>query len=364
MANVLLPLADPVDKSGAVGGRGQWPPSTVELNLLPPWERRRSRREWTWIFSASIALHVLLFLVALQLPGPAQISEEQHTVTYKRIILYMPPSLMTQKAPNRRQLSKQIDLSDLLASQSSQARRATPAFSRRHFELPKQSFAPQPNAKNTQALPNAPQVALNQAPASLPAGLPNSPLAPAPPPPSPVQNPFQDVGSEPTPNAHPTLAPPRSGVAAAINGTARDANSRDIVIADDSQTQAMPGSPWAPSANGGPHSAVELQSDPQNADFRPYLARILAIVRANWRRVIPESVRMGQLRGRTVIEFIIDRDGNIPKLVTADSSGYEPLDRAAVAGLSMSNPLPPLPADFKGFQVRLAFTFAYNMPSQ
>ena len=73
---------------------------------------------------------------------------------------------------------------------------------------------------------------------------------------------------------------------------------------------------------------------------------------------------MGTLKGRTVIEFIINRDGSIPKLVTADTSGSEPLDRAAVAGLSMSNPLPPLPAGYKGLQVRLAFTFAYNMPAQ
>jgi TonB family protein len=106
-----------------------------------------------------------------------------------------------------------------------------------------------------------------------------------------------------------------------------------------------------------------LQSDPRGADFKPYLARILAIVRSNWRTVIPESVRMG-MRGRTVLEFAINRDGSIPKLVIADPSGSEPLDRAAVAGLSMSNPLPPLPTDYKGLQVRLAFSFSYNMPAQ
>jgi TonB family protein len=109
---------------------------------------------------------------------------------------------------------------------------------------------------------------------------------------------------------------------------------------------------------------VELQTDPEGADFKPYLRQILSIVRANWRRVIPESARMGTLRGRTVLEFIISRDGSIPKLVTADPSGSEPLDRAAVAGLSMSNPLPPLPADFKGYQIRLALSFAYNMPAE
>ena len=104
-------------------------------------------------------------------------------------------------------------------------------------------------------------------------------------------------------------------------------------------------------------------SDPEGADFKAYLTRILAIVKSNWRRVIPESARMGTLHGRTVMEFIINRDGSIPKLVTAQSSGSEPLDRAAVAGLSMSNPLPALPPDYKGFQVRLAFTFSYNLPA-
>jgi TonB family protein len=127
--------------------------------------------------------------------------------------------------------------------------------------------------------------------------------------------------------------------------------------------------PHAPSPGtigqaGAQHSAIELKSDPQGADFKPYLTRILAIVRANWKHVIPESARLGTVRGRTVVEFIINRDGSIPKVVTAESSGVDPLDQAAIAGLSMSNPLPPLPEDFKGFQVRLAFTFAYNMPSQ
>jgi TonB family protein len=73
---------------------------------------------------------------------------------------------------------------------------------------------------------------------------------------------------------------------------------------------------------------------------------------------------MGVLRGRTVMEFVVNRDGSIPQIVTADSSGSEPLDRAALAGLSMSNPLPSLPEDYRGMQLRLAFSFSYNMPSQ
>jgi TonB family protein len=52
----------------------------------------------------------------------------------------------------------------------------------------------------------------------------------------------------------------------------------------------------------------------------------------------------------------------VPKLVIATTSGTEALDRAAVAGISASNPFPPLPDEFKGGQVRLQFTFRYNVP--
>jgi TonB family protein len=213
-----------------------------------------------------------------------------------------------------------------------------------------------------QILPEAPAVAMNQAPAPLPLGSPNGIAAP--PPPAPSASPFEDVGTQAPPTTHPKLAPPKSGVEAAISGLAQNANGRHLIISDDSPSEPSLGAPGSLTSRPGQHASVELQSDPQGADFKPYLRQILSIVRANWRRVIPESARMGTLRGRTVIEFIISRDGSIPKLVTSDSSGLEPLDRAAVAGLSMSNPLPPLPADFKGYQVRLAFSFAYNMPAQ
>jgi TonB family protein len=112
------------------------------------------------------------------------------------------------------------------------------------------------------------------------------------------------------------------------------------------------------------NSEVELKTDPQGADFKPYLRQILAIVRRNWFSVLPDSARIGVLRGSTTIQFIVNQDGSIPKLVIADSSGAQALDRAAVAGLSMSNPLPPLPADFRGGLIRLQFSFNYNMPRQ
>ncbi len=323
-----------------------------ELNLLLEWPDQRSRPQWAAIFAVSIALHIFLFLVGTRVPS---LIGSRHApsreIILRRIPLYLPRDVMTQRAPNRQKVTKQIDLADLQEAKPRAARR---------FEPPKQVLAR--SAGPSRALPQPPAVSVNQsAPGpALQAAMP----APAPQQATQAAGPFQNIDAAPPTNPHPKLAPPKATVEAAINGLAQTPNSRQLSISDDGPDESVPGSPGSMGQAPAQHAAVELQSDPGGADFRAYLRTILTIVRANWRRVVPESARMGMLRGRTVVEFSIDRSGTIPKLVMSDSSGSEPLDRAAIAGMSMSNPLPPLPADFKGFQVRLAFTFAYNMPAK
>ncbi len=337
------------------------PSEPAELNLLLQWPGERSRSWRQKIIGASLGIHLLLLALAIQLPSFVSQTEPERTVVVHRIPLYIPPDILTQRERNRQKPSKTIDLADLRASRQIPQQRPTPAPSVKHFEVPKQVQVAKAKAA-PQILPEAPQVTVKQ-PAGPPPGSLNGVTAP--PPPAPAESPFQDVGADaPPPNRHPTLAPPKNPVQAAINGLSQSGSGQHLSITDDNSTDGARAAPGSPGTLGAHHAAVELQSDPEGADFKPYLMKILAIVRANWRRVIPESARMGTLRGRTTLEFIINRDGTIPKMVTADSSGSDPLDRAAVAGLSMSNPLPPLPADYKGFQVRLAFSFSYNMPSQ
>ena len=343
---------------------GVLPPSSAELNLLLEWPEERTRLQWAAIFGASLAVHVLFFAIAVRLPTLVGRAKPRPLLRVQHVTLYLPKELMTQKTPNRAPVTKQIDLADLTASRAS-AKRGSEARrpSVKRFELPKQD-EPRQVAKNEppQILAEAPKVdtAATAPPSGLPGGLP----VPPPPAPKPSESPFQNIGSEVRPNPHPTLAPPKSSVAAPMDGLVQKQNSRELVISDDVPQQRTPGGLGANEQAPAQHAAVELQSDPTGADFRAYLRQILLIVRTNWRRVVPESVRMGTLRGRTVVEFAINRDGSIPKMVISDPSGSMPLDRAAVAGLSMSNPLPPLPADFRGMQVRLAFTFAYNLPAK
>jgi TonB family protein len=338
------------------------PPSTTELNLLLEWPVQRTRSQWAAILGASVLIHIAVFGFITTVPGLlGEGRPPEPRVIVHHIPLYLPRDVMTQREPNRQKPAKQIDLADLTPSRAAMP---SPGSSRsvRHFEVPKQ--LPQV-AKKTQPtiLAQAPTIDLSRggSPSSgSPSGLPVA----APPPPNAPPNPFQDIGDEAPKNPHPTLTPPKTTVDSVVGGLTQDTNSPQLSISDDAPQRTRPGVPGAMDQAPAQHSAVELESDPNGVDFKNYLREILTIVRGNWRRVIPESARMGSLRGRTVVEFIINRDGSIPKMVTADSSGSDPLDRAAVAGLSMSNPLPPLPDGYRGFQVRLAFTFAYNMPTK
>jgi TonB family protein len=103
-----------------------------------------------------------------------------------------------------------------------------------------------------------------------------------------------------------------------------------------------------------------ILSDTRGVDFGPYLARVVYIVRRNWYSVIPESARLGE-RGRVGIVFEILKDGSVPQLRLVASSGSDPLDRAALAGIHTSIPFPPLPEEFTGNHLVLQFIFLYNL---
>jgi len=192
-------------------------------------------------------------------------------------------------------------------------------------------------------------------------------LRPLPPPP-----PAQDESAETVPATPPTPAVdqpgavrrievPGSPLEQAMRALSGGNRSPRFVVGDlgsgsmgsVTEARSLPRSP----ANTG--SNLELLTDTRGVDFQPYLVQVLASVRRNWRVVIPESVRLGQ-RGRVTIQLAVETSGRISKLVIASSSRFDPLDRAAVAAITASEPFPPLPREFTGEEARLQFNFQYN----
>ncbi len=113
--------------------------------------------------------------------------------------------------------------------------------------------------------------------------------------------------------------------------------------------------PRGPGAVGN----ARILTDTLGVDFDPYLRRVVMDIRENWYAVMPEIARLGK-RGEVTAIFEILRDGEVPKLYLVSTSGSEPLDRAALAGISASSPFPPLPTEFSGPFVRIRVTFLYN----
>jgi TonB family protein len=342
-----------------------------ELRSLFGVEQQLAPRPWRAIAGASIGVHLLLALLLQEVP----IFEARHfaastqvSVVRKVTPIFAPVLEPTQNVPNKAEVNRDFDVESLKPRPAVQIPDGPPSTNRPAarnpvpIPAPRTETPPKPLAEPPKV--DTPIQARNIVPP--PAGVPN---APAPPQIQTQEKPklaFEAVGSggySSQPAQGPRKVPmPTTTVSEATAAVARSRPSGGLMVGDfgDGIGGAGEGLNLPPSP-GKTGSNLELLSDPQGVDFRPYLIRVLAAVRKNWFAVIPESARMGNQRGRVMVQFAIDRAGSVPKLVISVPSGAQPLDRAAVAGISASNPFPPLPSEFKGEQIRLQFTFSYNM---
>ncbi len=105
-----------------------------------------------------------------------------------------------------------------------------------------------------------------------------------------------------------------------------------------------------------------ILSDTLGVDFVPYLKdHVVPTVRMNWYSRIPDKARPPIMeRGKTILEFAIDKQGRVQSLKATTSSGYSDLDDAAWEAIRASSPLPPLPSQFAGQLLGLRMCFSYN----
>jgi TonB family protein len=328
----------------------------TELRLLLNWEQDhgRVRRASALSVAAHVVAVILLILIPRTVLSPPQ--REARRITP----LIEPPTDLTQPTPNKGKISKEITADAEIERPRIHTPPSPPSSRRPAARIPGPPHPPAPAP-----LPEPPHLdASAQAPRSLPPG----PQVQTPPPQ--IQEQEQPKLALETPTApppspsHPKIPIPDASVSGALRTLARgDGSEGGLVLGDN--TDIGPGGIGEarnlPPSPGRAASSLQLLSDPKGVDFRPYLIRVLANVRRNWFAVMPESAREGR-RGKVQIQFAISRDGNVPKLVIVMPSGTEAFDRAAVAGISASNPFPPLPGEFPGDVIRLQFTFGYNLP--
>jgi TonB family protein len=339
------------------------------------WDAEGEPKRWFRAGIGSIIVHILLVLLAI---GVAQIPSspprpERAKETYLKTTLVAPTLQLTQREPNRGKLTKEFNLESIPRHQVSRNFPSPGAA-----ELPSQStrrpvqkfVPPSPTraANPVPALPDAPAITSQAKAPSAPPPMLGSEQPIAPPKIQQEEKPkiaFETPGvSSGVSSGLGHIEVPKDTMTDTIRRAARSAGSSHLTVGDDVDSIG-PSGITAPRSQlpGKLGSNLELLSDPQGVDFSPYLIKVLAAVRRNWFAVIPESVRLGRA-GKTVIQFAITNDGGVPKLVIIVPSGTESLDRAAVAGISASNPFPPLPPEFHGKQIRLQLNFLYNGPGR
>lgn len=108
----------------------------------------------------------------------------------------------------------------------------------------------------------------------------------------------------------------------------------------------------------GSFGPIDILSDTQGVDFGPYLHNLLSKVRSSCYALIPASAQ--SRKGEVVIEYAIQRNGQLANMRLVTSSGDAPLDRAAWEGIKGAAPFPPLPPEFKGDRLSLRIDFLYN----
>ena len=139
----------------------------------------------------------------------------------------------------------------------------------------------------------------------------------------------------------------------------------DIGNATEARVASLPGPPAPATRGAAPQTFIDgpqiLSPNPQGYDFAAYLIMVTRRIRQNWFAVMPATATQGEW-GRVDIRFTITREGTITDLQIIGSANPA-LDQAATTAIQTSNPLPALPAEFKGDRLTLRLPFLYNLPS-
>jgi TonB family protein len=345
--------------------RSRIAPKTTEpeLHLLLERDRAGDWRRWRVAVVVSAAAHVLLVLWIGNTTFEARPPYAPERVFTPLVTHLYTPRDITQKAPNKAPLSKELSVEAIAPRPVLKAPAPAPAAKQAG---PQKQFAPPP----TQTAQNTPKPQIAEPPKIQGPAAPDQTnqlamgqLPSMPPPGESPKLTMEDAG-RPSNSGKPsgTIQLPGTSVQEAIRNLthtgAGGAQSVGDIGADEGGSG--PGLNLPPSA-GRPKSSLELKSDPMGVDFRPYMYQVLAAIRRNWFAVYPEAARLGT-RGEVSLIFGIAKQGGVTKIVFVSETQSRPLNEAAVAAISASNPLPPLPPQFKGDRIVLQMKFLYNMP--
>lgn len=103
---------------------------------------------------------------------------------------------------------------------------------------------------------------------------------------------------------------------------------------------------------GGGRPGIDALKEP---DFGPYMRDLQRRIKFNW------NPPKGNESKRVVLLFKIAKNGQLISCRVHKSSGLPAADQAALNAVKLTAPFRPLPAEYKGENIDIQFTFDYNV---
>jgi protein TonB len=92
-----------------------------------------------------------------------------------------------------------------------------------------------------------------------------------------------------------------------------------------------------------------------------YIESVKRRIQSNWlQNTIDPGVRASRT-AHAVVEFTINKDGSVKDIRVSQTSGNLSMDNSGLRAIMSSNPMPALPPDYSGSNVRVIFDFDLSM---
>ncbi|MFQ4146576.1 TonB family protein [Chlorogloeopsis sp. ULAP02] len=110
-----------------------------------------------------------------------------------------------------------------------------------------------------------------------------------------------------------------------------------------------------PNSNRSNEGSQSIDARRIDADISAYLEQMRQKVRQYWIPGLSQSSR------RTVLNFTINRSGQVSNIQVARTSGFDVTDEAALNSVRLAAPFAPLPTGFSSDYINIQFTFSINV---
>lgn len=131
------------------------------------------------------------------------------------------------------------------------------------------------------------------------------------------------------------------------------------------QAEKATDDPWkaaqqrAAAANRATGRAADRQAGGRKSTAKNFFSDLQAWLNAN--KEYPPHLKKEKIQGTVMLQFSVDRHGNVLSASIKKSSGNAELDRAALDMLAKAEPLPPFPSSMKQDRISIAIPVEYSL---